>query len=187
MRKLLNTLFVTTPDCYLSLDGNNIVILKEKETLFRIPVTNLENIICFNYLGASPKLMNYCTDNNILISFISTSGRYLAGIHGKIKGNVLLRKKQYLMSEDNDFSLNISKLIISAKIFNSRVEINRTIRDNQIKYDMKNLVNASDKLKNTIPLIKECKSFAELRGIEGDSARLYFSNFNHELPSKYGM
>ena len=44
MRKLLNTLFVTTPDCYLSLDGNNIVILKEKETLFRIPVTNLENI-----------------------------------------------------------------------------------------------------------------------------------------------
>lgn len=178
MRRLLNTLFISTPECYLSLDGNNVVVLKDGNTLFRIPVCNLEGIVAFNYLGASPKLMQYCTENNIYISFMSPSGRFLAGVHGKIKGNVLLRKKQYLMSEDEDFSLNISKNFIIAKLYNSRYEINRSIRDNQTKMDVSRLTNASDKLKLIINKIPECKSFDDLRGIEGDSARLYFSVFN---------
>ena len=178
MRKLLNTLFVTTPESYLSLEGNNIVLLKDKEIIFRVPVNNLESIICFNYLGASPKLMQYCTDNNIHISFMSVSGRYLAGITGKIKGNVLLRKKQYLMSEDNEFCLKISKNIISSKLYNSRAEINRSIRDNQDFIDTSNLKLSADSLKNSILFIKDCRSLDELRGIEGDAARQYFSSFN---------
>lgn len=178
MKKLLNTIYVTTPESYLSLDGNNIVILKGSETLFRIPINNIESIICFNYMGASPKLMQYCTDNNIHISFLSPNGRYLAGIYGKIKGNVLLRKKQYLMSEDNEFCLNISKNIICSKIFNCRYEINRSIRDNQDKIDVCNLKKSSVELKESINKVKACKDFAELRGIEGDVARQYFSTFN---------
>lgn len=178
MRKLLNTLFVTTPDAYLSLDGNNVVILKNGNVLFRIPVCNIEGIVCFNYMGASPKLMQYCTDNNIYISFLSPSGDYLASINGKIRGNVLLRKRQYLMSEDEEFCLGISKNIIKAKIYNSRVEINRSIRDNQNKTDVSRLRFASDRLKELVYEVDNCKDFSELRGVEGDSARMYFSVFN---------
>jgi len=178
MRKLLNTLFITTPDCYLSLDGNNVVVLKDNERLFRVPVTNLEGIICFNYQGASPMLMKYCTDHNILISFLHQSGRYLASVTGKIKGNVLLRKKQYMLSEDQNFSLNIAKIMIAAKLFNTRYEINRTIRDNELEHDMSNLKKVAHKLKESIPLTLKCDSFQELRGIEGDNARFYFNQFN---------
>lgn len=178
MRKLLNTLFVTTPESYLSLDGNNVVILKKGETLFRIPVCNLEGIICFNYMGASPKLMQYCTENNIYISFLSPDGRYLASINGKIRGNVLLRKRQYLMSENESFCLNISKLIIKAKIYNSRVVINRTTRDNQQKFNVNSLIQAANRLKELIYEVDTCVDFNKLRGLEGDSARMYFSVIN---------
>jgi CRISPR-associated protein Cas1 len=178
MRKLLNTLYVTTPGAYLSLDGNNVVILKDGNVLFRIPVCNTEGIVCFNYLGASPKLMKYCTDNNIFISFLTPSGEFLASVYGKIRGNVLLRKKQYLMSEDPEFCLGIAKNIIKAKIFNSRVEINRSIRDNQTKIDVARLKYASDRLKELVFDVDKCKDFSELRGVEGDSARMYFSAFN---------
>lgn len=178
MRKLLNTLFVTTPKCYLSLDGNNVVILQDNNVLFRIPVCNLEGIICFNFMGASPKLMEYCCNNNIYLSFMTPEGRFMAGVYGKIKGNVLLRKKQYLMSENEQFALNISKNIICSKIYNSRYEINRTIRDYSDRIDILRLQNASDNLKMSIEDVNKCQLFDSLRGIEGDTARLYFSIFN---------
>ena len=54
MRKLLNTLYVTTPEAYLSKDGLNVVISVQQEEVFRIPVINIEGIVTFGYMGASP-------------------------------------------------------------------------------------------------------------------------------------
>ena len=45
MRKLLNTLYVTTPEAYLSKDGLNVVISVQQEEVFRIPVINIEGIV----------------------------------------------------------------------------------------------------------------------------------------------
>lgn len=100
MKKLLNTLFLTQPDVYLSLDGDNIVMIKEQEKIGRLPLHNLESIISFGYTGASPALMGYCAERNISIVFLTMNGRFLARVIGKSKGNVVLRKKQYQVSED---------------------------------------------------------------------------------------
>jgi len=178
LRKLLNTLYVTTPEAFLSLDGNNAVLLLDGKAIFRIPVTNLESVVCFNYLGASPKFMQYCTDRNINISFMTPNGRYMAGINGRIKGNVLLRKKQYFVSEDTEFCLNIAKNIIVAKLFNCRYEVNRSVRDNKDKIDVSALERTSEELKNAMTAVGLCRSMEELRGVEGDAARQYFSTFN---------
>ena len=93
MRKLLNTLYITTPLSYLSLDGENIVVLLEEKEKFRMPFVNIEGIVCFGYMGASPALMAKCAENNIGLSFLNPNGKFLARITGKTKGNVLLRKK----------------------------------------------------------------------------------------------
>ena len=63
MRKLLNTVYITNELAYLSLDGENLVCKIEDETKFRIPFDNVENIVCFNYLGCSPALMGKCVSN----------------------------------------------------------------------------------------------------------------------------
>lgn len=60
MKKLLNTLYVTSPDSYLSLDGENVVILEKEEELGCILLHNLEAIVCFGYRGISPALMGGC-------------------------------------------------------------------------------------------------------------------------------
>lgn len=57
MRRLLNTLFVTSEDAYLTLDGENIVVRREKEEAARFPLHNLEEIVSFSDAGASPALM----------------------------------------------------------------------------------------------------------------------------------
>ena len=79
MKPLLNTLFVTTDGVYLSLDGENIVVLKDQAALARFPLHNFEQITTFSYLGASPALMKKCADMNIALNFMSPQGRFRRG------------------------------------------------------------------------------------------------------------
>ena len=91
MKKLLNTFYVTSPDTYLALDGENIVIQRGQEELKRVPLHNLENIVAFGYQGASPALMRHASELGIGLAFFSQSGRFLCRIEGERRGNVLLR------------------------------------------------------------------------------------------------
>ena len=120
MRKLLNTLYVTTPEAYLSKDGLNVVVSVNQEEIFRIPAINIEGIVTFGYMGASPGVMKLCSDNGISLTFLSPHGRFISRIQGPTKGNVLLRKKQYQMADDEEASLHIARLMISGKIQNYR-------------------------------------------------------------------
>ena len=129
MRKLLNTLYVTTQEAYLYKDGQNVVVSVNQEEVFRIPAINIEGIVTFGYMGASPGVMRLCADNGISLTFLSPHGRFISRIQGPVKGNVILRKKQYQLSDDVKWSLHISRLIIGGKIQNYRNVLKRYIRD----------------------------------------------------------
>ena len=47
MKRLLNTLYVTSGNKYLSLDGENVVVLEDQKEIGRIPLHNLQAIITF--------------------------------------------------------------------------------------------------------------------------------------------
>ena len=69
MRKLLNTLFVTSEDAYLTIDGENVVVNREKQEIGRFPLHTLEQILCFSYAGASPALMGGCAQRGVGLTF----------------------------------------------------------------------------------------------------------------------
>lgn len=181
MRKLLNTLYITTPKSYLSLDGENIVVLLEDEEKFRLPFVNIENITCFGYMGASPALMGKCAENNVALNFLRPNGEFLARIAGKTKGSVYLRKNQYYYHDDKEKCLKISKDIVAAKLCNSKFTIDRTIRDNKEKIDVESLENVSGNLKDAIKNIENFDDKDELRGFEGGNAKQYFNVFDHMI------
>ena len=176
MRKLLNTLYVTTPEAYLSKDGLNVVVSVEKEELFRIPILNIENIVTFGYMGASPGLMKLCMDNNVSLSFMTPQGRFIGRVQGATRGNVLLRKKQYFLSEDENVALHLAKLFITGKVFNSRSILQRYIRDNGADEEVENAVKQLDWRKKRIIL---AENIDILRGEEGNAANTYFDVFDH--------
>lgn len=90
--KLNNILYITSPDAYLSLDGETVKIQIGDDKEKRIPFHNLEGIITFGYAGASPGLMHACAQRNIALTFLSSHGRFLARVNGEQYGNVVLRK-----------------------------------------------------------------------------------------------
>lgn len=178
MRKLLNTLYVMTESCYLTLEGENIVIQDGENTLGRFPLHTLENIVCFTYKGASPALMGACAERMIGMSFFSPRGKFLARTVGMEYGNVLLRKEQYRISDCDDRSLVYAKNMIMGKVFNGRWSIERTLRDHACRVDAEKLKQISKVLYHTLSQIDGATKLEELRGIEGKAAEQYFSVLN---------
>lgn len=175
MKKLLNTLYITSANRYLSLDGENIVISEEKKEIGRIPLHNLEAIVTYGYTGASPALMGACASRNISLSFMSQSGRFLARVIGETKGNVTLRKQQYLLSENEQECVKIAQNFIVGKIYNARWVVERATRDYPMRLDVEQLKKVSDKLQKSISFVLQCESLEQLRGVEGEAASNYFS------------
>src|SRR5579875_2674090 len=150
MKRLLNTLFINQPDVYLALDGDNVVLLKEQEKLGRLPLHNLESIVGFGYTGASPALMGYCADRNISLVFFSMNGRFLARVIGQSRGNVVLRKKQYRISDDETMSVKVARNFIVGKIYNNKWIIERMTRDYPMRVNVSQFKEVSKHLSSII-------------------------------------
>ena len=178
MRRLLNTLYVFTEKAYLALDGENVVVKSGSDELGRIPLHTLEGIACFSYSGASPALMGACAERGVALSFFDRRGRFLSGVRGPQKGNVLLRKAQYRVSEDGLASLPLAKSFIIGKLFNSRWVLERAIRDHALRLDCEAVRDASQALASALRGAENASSADELRGIEGEAASCYFGVFD---------
>jgi len=181
MRKLLNTLYITSPDSYLSKDGENVVVLNEDKEKFRIPIHNLESIVCFGYTGASPALMALCAEKGVSLCFLNEHGKFLARVSGPVHGNVLLRKKQYRISDIEEKCVPIAANIIYAKLINCRSILQRAIRDHGSIIDSGKLQEASDYLMDSAAKVLSADTLDSIRGIEGDAAKKYFSVFDEMI------
>ncbi|MFA5561597.1 MAG: type I-C CRISPR-associated endonuclease Cas1c [Eubacteriales bacterium] len=178
MKHLLNTLFITSEDIYLTLDGENVVAKKGGAEAARFPLHTLSGILSFSYLGASPALMGHCAKKNISIAFCSPHGRFLARAVGETSGNVLLRREQYRIADDETRSCAIARMMIFGKVFNARWVLERCCRDHAMRVDTEKLKNESANLKNALAVIRETTDRDTLRGVEGGCANGYFDVFD---------
>jgi CRISPR-associated protein Cas1 len=184
LRKLLNTLYVTIPEAYLARDGENVLVKVENEIRFRVPVHNLEGIVCFGFAGASPSLMHLCCERGVTLSFLTQHGNFMGRVTGKVSGNILLRKNQYRWSDNDTISLRLAKRFILAKIINQRAVLHRAIRDHPLVVDTKLLTEVIKNLAIFAKQLDNIKDLNTLRGVEGQAAYLYFSAFNQLILSQ---
>jgi len=178
MKKLLNTLYVTRPECYLALEQETVCVRKEDETLLRVPLLNLEGIITFGYAGASPALMGECVKRGIALSFCSGSGHFLARVEGEAHGNITLRKTQYRVSDDETNSCHIARCFLFGKLHNAKWILERAARDYPMRLDTDRLKNASAQISSVMTQMLNCETLGQLRGLEGSAAMVYFQNFD---------
>ena len=181
MKQLLNTLFVTSEDILLGLDGENVVARRKESAVARYPLHTLQSIISFSYIGATPALMNACAERDIGLSFCTPRGKFLARVSGLHNGNVLLRREQYRIADDLERSCAIARNMITGKLFNCRWSLQRTIRDYRERIP-KELFDSSIAI-----IVKQMENAAgeekldSLRGIEGVGSSAYYSVFDHMI------
>jgi CRISPR-associated protein Cas1 len=174
MRKHLNTLYITSDDAYLSKERETFVVEVNNEKVFQAPIHSIENIVCFGFKPLTPALMAFCAENNVGISYLSETGRFLARVQGAQQGNVLLRKAQYAIADNELQSLSIARPIVAAKVSNYRSLLLRHQRNHPDECpDSVGL--AAETMGGRFVEIQQAESLDELRGHEGECATLYFA------------
>ena len=181
MRHLLNTLFVTSEDAYLSLEGENVLVNRDKAVVARFPLHNLQMIVSFSYSGASPALMGACAERDVGLCFCTPRGKFLARTSGISRGNVLLRRTQYRCADDPLESARIARAMIFGKVYNARWSMERTRRDHRLRINEADFETACMTHKELLPQILEVTDLESLRGLEGAAANAYFGVFDQML------
>jgi len=179
MKKLQNVLYVTIPDCYLSLSGGNVNLLVEQKSIAKVPLNNLEGICTFGYQGISPALMEECLERKIGLSFFNQYGRFRARVVGTIDGNVILRKTQYRWSDDEHHCLIIAQSFITGKLYNTLHLLKQFRKSHAMRIDLNALDEVIGYLRDRLSDLKNVSNMESLRGIEGECASRYFRIWDH--------
>lgn len=178
MKRHLNTLFVTTDGSYLAKDGQAVAVRIENETRLRVPLHNLDGIVCFGRVGFSAALAAACAEDNVTLSLLTPNGKFQAAVVGYSPGNVLLRREQYRLADDGDSSASIAKNIVLGKIANCRSVLLRGARDHSSEEAAERLKGTAKRMAPTLDLVRQCDTADSVRGYEGESASNYFAVFN---------
>jgi len=179
MKKLLNTVYVTTEGATLRKDGANLVAEVEGEERARVPLHMLASVVVFGPIYVSPALMAACAAVGISIALLDRNGRFQARIEGPTTGNVLLRRAQYRASDAPEA---IVRSIIVGKVANQRSVLMRTLRDYGHEFDAASHSAISGVVERLAHILRRVElsneTLDQLRGSEGEAANLYFSVFD---------
>lgn len=178
MRQMLNTLFVTTESAYLSLEEENIVVNDDERVLAKVPLRAIESILCFSYKGASPALLGKCSEFGVSVSFYSPRGRYYCSVFADNNRNVLLRRQQYRLADNETAACGIASSFVVGKIFNARWVLERATRDHALRVNVPRLKEQSALLAESMEQARVASDTKTLRGIEGSAAKVYFHVFD---------
>ena len=175
MKKLLNTLYITRPGCYLHKERETLVILQGDIKLGQFPMLALQNVFCFGQVSVSPALMASCIEAGVGLSFFTEFGKFQAQMVGAPKGNVLLRRTQYRWADDEEKSVSVARLMIAAKVSNCRAVLMREQRNHGTNDA---LGHAAKKMSLLLADIRYARNVPRLMGLEGETASVYFGVFN---------
>ncbi len=181
MKQHLNTLFVTSENAFVAKEGQSVSVKIDGKQQLRVPLHNIGGIVCFGAIGCSPALMAFCAENNVAISFMTTGGRFLAKVSGFTSGNVLLRREQYRRADDTKATVDIVRSFLLGKIANSRSVLMRAARDHPDGEDRGKLTRAVSLLGEAMDDVNTFDDPDQLRGLEGNASRTYFSVLNSAI------
>lgn len=178
MRRLLNTLYITTHGAYIAKEGMAITVRVEHEIKMRLPIHTLNGIVCFGGVAVSPEAMELCAENNVMISFLGEYGHFKARVTGQTQGNVLLRREQYRIADDEVKAAELARQFIIAKIANVRNVVLRSGRERFDNESAEVCDIAARKMLNILKQLQNPIKCETLLGKEGEAARIYFDIFN---------
>lgn len=184
MKKLLNTLYVTTQGAYLCHEGESVLVRVEKETKLRVPIHMLGGIVCFGQVSCSQPLMGLCGQRGVLISHLTEFGKFLARVQGPVSGNVLLRRRQYRVADSPAEALAIARAFVAGKVANARTVLQRVLRDRECAEGREDVEAAIVRLAQLLRELDRVQTLDELRGKEGDAANRYFGVFDHLISAQ---
>lgn len=178
MRQVLNTLFVMTQGSYLHLERETLKLDVEKQTKLRVPMHHIGGVVLFGNVMVSPFALHRCAEDGRSVVMLSEQGRFRARLEGPQSGNVLLRRAQHQLLDDEKRTIDLIRTILAGKLQNCRAVLLRGAREAVSAESGNRLKAAASSLAASLRALPAAESADVLRGIEGQAAREYFDAFN---------
>lgn len=181
MKKLLETLYILTPESYVYQRNDNICVSIGGNEKVSVPASQVDSIVFIGKNTMSTPLIAFCGERGITVTFLDAKGKFCGRVCGPVSGNILLRKKQYESINDKNFTVVTVRNILYGKFRNSRDILMRHARSCNNEIQVQQLYHASEQIREMATRLTDCEDIDAMRGIEGAAASVYFSQFDHML------
>ena len=161
-------LFVTESSAKVSFEDNTFCVRKKDQSVTHVPAETLESISFFGNPQMTTQCMQQCMRRGIPVSFYSKGGQYFGRLQSTGHVNVERQRRQCELFQA-PFALEFSKRIISSKIHNQSVVLERYGKSRRV-----NVKDVTNNMKASEHKISTCGSMEQIMGYEGAAARQYF-------------
>ena len=182
MTNVHNTLYVTLPDAWVSLDGETLRVHVGDERRAQVPMHHLVSVVCFHSARMSAEAMAACAARGVAVVWLGYGGRFLARVEGAPGYTATLRRSQYRAADDPKRALELARGFVGGKIANSRTILRRAARTRADEVEA--IERAAERLQALGAKVLAAEDLDVLRGVEGEAAARYFEVFDAMLGSE---
>ena len=142
---------------------------KEGELVRELPLASVESLAVLGGVQVSTQALTVLADHEVPVAFMSSAGRLVAMMDPMGPTSAAVRAAQVRTLDRPEKALELARAVTVAKIANQRTLLmrNHVSLPARVAGDLMDSVNAAEK----------AGSMDELRGHEGNAARIYFANF----------
>ncbi len=164
----MSTVYVTTQGAVIKKVEKRFVVEFDGETIASFPDFKVENILIYGNVQITTQAIRHALKNGINIVFMNSAGRFTGKVSPIESKNIYLRIAQFENFRDSSCCLRLSKRIVSAKIHNSVLMLQRFVKNigEELIY--------KEELKRINRLVDTATTLEELRGMEGEASAVYF-------------
>ena len=181
MKKILETMYILTPDSYLYHRNENICVSIAGQEKASVPAKDVDSIVFFGKNTLSTSLLSFCGEREITLTFLDPNGRFYGTVSGALTGNVLLRKRQYDSLHDETFCRSVVSSILYGKLLNSKNLLLRHGRTEKSAVRAGKLYHGGEQMAEYARKLNECADVDSMRGVEGAAGAAYFACFDQML------
>lgn len=174
--------YITEQGAKIRREGERFLICgkDEQKVIFS---HKLEQLVVFGNIHLTASARSLLLAKKIDTVFLSGQGSYRGRLISGEGENVFLRKRQYDLLDDSHFRLDVARAIVSAKLHNQTVMLERLKREQHLQQ----IESAVNELKSLGREANQAASVESLRGIEGRGATVYFHNFALAFHEDWGF
>lgn len=168
----MSILFVNENNAVIGIESNRCVVKYSDGMKKMLPLEVLESITIMGHAQMTTQCVQECLTRGIPVSYFSKGGTYFGRLQSTGHINAERQRKQSSLYE-TQFSVDLAKNIISAKLKNQQVVLRRYEKSRGISVDssIKMLHICREK-------VSGCNTIQELMGYEGQGAKAYFDGLS---------
>lgn len=178
----MSVIYLVSDGCKLVKKGDVLQLKQGDDVLSTIFLHRTEQIVIIGRTEISTGAMNALMHRRIETVFLGKNGRFNGRIDFQTGKNILLRKKQYQLLDDETFRLRFAKFIVLGKLKNQLAFAQRLGRKNWTPAELGESVRS---IKEMISRAETSNKLESLRGIEGMGAKYFFSAYRHAFQASW--